>query len=60
VRPKAIKILEGSTGSNVSDTGQSNTFLDTSPGARETKAKMNYWGQQDKRLLRSQGHNQQN
>ena len=30
-------------GSNHSDTGHSNIFLDMSPEARETKAKINYW-----------------
>jgi len=43
VRPKTIKILEKSTGSNFSDICHSNIFLDTSPEARETKAKINYW-----------------
>ena len=43
VRPETIKILEESTGSNFSDIGHSNIFLDMSPEARETKAKINYW-----------------
>jgi len=43
VRPKTIKILEASTGSNFSDIGHSNIFLDRSPEGRETKAKINYW-----------------
>ena len=43
VRPETIKILEESTDSSVSDTGHNNIFLDTSPEARETKAKMYYW-----------------
>ena len=43
VRPKTIKILEESTGGTFSDTDYSNIFLDMSPEARETKAKMNYW-----------------
>ena len=32
-----------STGSNLCDLSHSNFLLDTSPKARETKAKMNYW-----------------
>ena len=40
VRPETIKILEESTGGNFSDSGRSNIFLDMSPEARETKAKI--------------------
>ena len=40
VRQESIKILEN-TGSNLCDLGHSNFLLDTSPKARETKAKMN-------------------
>ena len=43
VRPETIKILEESTGSNFSDIGHSNIFLDMPPEARETKAKITYW-----------------
>ena len=43
VRPETIKILEETTGSNVSDISFSNIFLDISPEAREIKAKINYW-----------------
>ena len=43
VAPETIKILEESTGSNFSDTGHKNIFLDRSPEAKETKAKINYW-----------------
>ena len=43
VRPEIIKILEESTGSDFSDIGHSNFFLDMSPEAREIKAKINYW-----------------
>ena len=39
VKPATIKILEESIGSNCSDIGHSNIFLDMSPEARETKAK---------------------
>ena len=41
VRKESIKILEENLGSNLFDFGQSNLFQDTSPKARETKAKMN-------------------
>ena len=41
VRPETLKILEESTGSNLFDMGHSNFFLDMSPEARETKAKIN-------------------
>ena len=43
VRQEIIKILEESTESNLFDLSLSNFLLDTSPKARETKAKMNYW-----------------
>ena len=43
VRPETIKILEESTGSNLSDIGYNNIFLDIFPEAREIKAKINYW-----------------
>ena len=42
-RQEAIKLLEGKTGNSLFDLGHSNFLLDTSPEARETKAKMNYW-----------------
>ena len=42
VRQESIKILEENIGNNY-DIGQSNVFHDTSPKARETKAKTNYW-----------------
>ena len=42
-RPETIKILEESTGSNFSDIGLNDIFLNMSPEARETKAKVNYW-----------------
>ena len=44
VRQEAIKILEEKAGKNLFDLGRSNFLLDMSPEARETKAKMNYWG----------------
>ena len=43
VKQESIKILEESTGNNLYDIGHSNFLLDTSPKARETKVKMNYW-----------------
>ena len=43
VRQEAIKILEEKAGKNLFDLGRSNFLLNTSPEARETKAKMNYW-----------------
>ena len=43
VRQEAIKILKKKAGKNLFDLGRSNFFLNTSPEARETKAKMNYW-----------------
>jgi len=43
VRHEIIKILEENIGSNFLDIGHSNFLLDTSPEARETKAKISYW-----------------
>ena len=43
VRQEAIKILVEKAGKNLFDLARSNFLLNTSPGARETKAKMNYW-----------------
>ena len=43
VRQEAIKILEEKAGKNFFDHGHSNFLLNTSPEARETKAKVNYW-----------------
>ena len=43
VRQEAIKILEEKAGKTLFDLGHSNFLLNTSPEARETKAKMNYW-----------------
>ena len=42
MRQETIKILEN-TGSILFDVSHSNFLLNMSPGARETKAKMNYW-----------------
>ena len=43
VRQEAIKILKEKAGKNLFDVGCSNFLLNTSPEAREAKAKMNYW-----------------
>ena len=43
VRQEAMKILEQKACKNLFDLGHSNFLLNTSPEARETKAKMNYW-----------------
>ena len=43
VRQKTIKTLEEKAGNNLFDHSRSNFLLDTSPKARELKAKMNYW-----------------
>ena len=45
VRHEAIKILEEKAGKNLFDLGCCNFLLNTSPEARETKAKMNCWDQ---------------
>ena len=42
LKKKNLRILKN-TGSNLSDIGGSNIFLDMSPEARETKPKINYW-----------------
>ena len=43
VRQESIKILEENIGSNLFNLGYNNFFLDSSPKAREARAKMNYW-----------------
>ena len=43
VRQEFINILEENTGSNLFNLSHSNFFLDTSPKARDARAKMNYW-----------------
>ena len=43
IRQEAIKILEEKAGKHLFDLACSNFLLNTSPEARETKAKMNYW-----------------
>ena len=61
VKQETITILEESTGCNLFDLGCSNFFLDMPSEAKETKEKMNYLVlHQDKKLLHSEGNNQQN
>ena len=61
VRQETIKTLEEKAGKNLSDLSLSNFLLDTSPKARELRAKMNYWEpHEDKKLLHCKGNNQQN
>ena len=43
LRQETIKSLEEKTGNNLFDLSHSNFLLNTSPKARELKAKMNYW-----------------
>ena len=43
MRQETIKTLEKKAGKNLSDLSRSNLLLDTSPKARELKAKMNSW-----------------
>ena len=56
-RQEAIKVLEEKAGKTLFDFGLNNFLLNTSPEARETKAKMNYW---DLIKLLHRGDNQQN
>ena len=61
VRQETIKTLEEKAGRNLSDLSLSNFLLDTSPKARELKAKNELLGpRQDKKLLHCKGINQQN
>ena len=43
MRQETIKTLEEKADNNLFDLSRSNFLLDTSPKARELKAKMNYW-----------------
>ena len=43
MRQETMKTLEEKAGKNLSNLSHSNFLLDTSPKARELKAKMNYW-----------------
>ena len=61
VRQETIKTLEEKAGNNLFDLGHRNFLLDTSPKAREIKAKNELLGpHQDKKLLHSKRNNQQN
>ena len=60
VRQEAIKILEEKAGKNLFDLAHSNFLLNTSPEARETKAKWTTGTSSNKKLLHSEGNNQQN
>ena len=61
VRQEALKILEEKAGKNLFDLGRSNFLPNTSPEARETKAKNELLGpHQDKKLLHSERNNQAN
>ena len=60
MRQESIKILEENIGSNLFNLVHNNFLLDTSPKARETKAKMNKWeNTQLKSFLHSKGNHQQ-
>ena len=59
LRCESVKILEEKTGSNFSDIGCNNLFLDMSLDGKETKIKINYLDY-IKMLLHSKGNNQQN
>ena len=43
VRQEAIEILKEKAGKNLFDLGHRNFLFNTSPEARKTKGKMNYW-----------------
>ena len=43
MRQETIETLEEKAGKNLCDLSHSNSLVDTSPKARELKAKMNYW-----------------
>ena len=57
-RPETIKILENNIDSNLFNINHSSIFLDLSPLARETKAKLNYWYcTKNKKILHSKENN---
>ena len=61
VKSKTIRPLEENTGSVLFDMSLSNIFLDMSPQARETKAKIIKWDYLKlKKLLHSKENHQQN
>ena len=62
VRQETIKTLQNKIGNNLFDLSCSNFLLNTSPKARELKAKMNYWDLikiKSSALQRKQSTNQQ-
>jgi len=59
VRQESVRILEN-TGCNLFNFGHSNFLLDTSPKARETKAKINCWGFITIKTFTQKGNSQQN
>ena len=60
LRQETIRILK-EKGKNLFDLGRSNFLLNTSPEARETKAKMNYWDLiKIESVCTAKGTNQQN
>ena len=62
VRQETIKTLEEKTGKDLSDLSRRNLLLNTSPKARELKAKVNYWDLMKIKSFctASKGNNQQN
>ena len=60
VRQESIQMLEDNIGSNIYDIGKSNLFHATSPKARKTKDKMNWWDFIKIELLHSQGKSPKN
>ena len=61
VRQVTIKTLEEKARKNLSDLSCSNILFDTSPKARELKAKMNYWDLiKIKSFCTAKGKNQKN
>ena len=60
IRPKTIKLLEENIGSMLFDIGFSNFFLDLSPQARQTKAKINKWDYIKIKFLHTKGNHKQN
>ena len=60
VRQETIKTLEEKTGNILFDLSRSDFLLDTSPKARELKAKRNYWDLiKIKKLLHLEENNEQ-
>ena len=43
IRPEAVKLLRENIGKKLFDTGLGNNFLDMTPKAQATKAKINKW-----------------